>query len=649
MYCRLLFVLFGGVIMLSSLQAAANPDSLINQSFPVQFNGLQKITVKLIQADSANAVTEIDAIVKWAESKGDYRLTCLAKIFRWRVYRHKQRKVDGFEKEGEEIIETATKKKMPGLKAVMQRELAQQYRDSKESEAKALEYFISAYEILRNYTAFEYLEKADFLYDLGGRYYHFRDYATAKKYFLECWQTVPVSLIDNKISKMNTLALSYSYLEENDSAAYYFKTALKWAEENNDQFWIGYVSGNLAGVYYNLGQYKEAIPLFLTDVEYSMKFKEWGGAARSLAQLSDNYLRMGDKVNAYAYAKKAYTLICEKNQGADDGTVKGAYPYLSRVYAANGQYALAWQFMDSAARSTENFMKSRSQLLLAGARQKVEVEKHLGEIKIKESELNRQKLFRNMYLGGLAVLLFFSVILFRQKRRIHKEKNISDDLLRNILPAETAEELKRTGTAKAKNYNSVTVLFTDFKNFSEVSSKMSAQQVVEEINYCYSEFDKIITKYNLEKIKTIGDSYMCAGGLPMESKTHATDVIYAAMDMVAFMEKEKQQRISDNRVFLEMRIGINTGPVVAGIVGIKKFTYDIWGDTVNIASRMESSGIEGRINISETTYQTIKDRFRCSFRGEVEVKNKGILKMYFVEEEILNAAEKKTVRETSLS
>jgi class 3 adenylate cyclase len=160
---------------------------------------------------------------------------------------------------------------------------------------------------------------------------------------------------------------------------------------------------------------------------------------------------------------------------------------------------------------------------------------------------------------------------------------------------------------------------------------LSADQLVQEINYYYSSFDNIIAKYNLEKIKTIGDSYMCAGGLPVATRTHATDVIRAAMEMIRFMEKEKEHRQRIGKIFLEMRIGVNTGPVVAGIVGIKKFTYDIWGNTVNIASRMESAGYEGRINISESTYQQVKNDYKCIYRGEVEAKNNEMLKMYFVE------------------
>ena len=228
-------------------------------------------------------------------------------------------------------------------------------------------------------------------------------------------------------------------------------------------------------------------------------------------------------------------------------------------------------------------------------------------------------------------MALFLLIVFRQRNKISKEKKRSDELLLNILPEETAEELKSTGSAKTKSFDSVSVLFTDFKNFTLASEKLSPEELVSEINYCYSEFDKIVTKYGIEKIKTIGDAYMCAGGLPTKNNTHPIDVVKAGIEMQQFILSNKKEREAKSLPYFELRLGIHTGPVIAGVVGTKKFAYDIWGDTVNTASRMESSGEVGKVNISGKTHELIKNNFTCTYRGKIEAKNKGEIDMYFVE------------------
>ena len=221
-------------------------------------------------------------------------------------------------------------------------------------------------------------------------------------------------------------------------------------------------------------------------------------------------------------------------------------------------------------------------------------------------------------------------LLERQNVSLAEEKLKSDNLLLNILPAETAEELKLTGKARSRKFDAVTILFSDFKNFTLASEQMSPEELVDEIHEYFSCFDAIVAAYGIEKIKTIGDAYMCVGGLPDVNQSHAFDVVSAALKMQEQVDRLKMEKQAAGKSFFDIRIGIHTGPVVAGIVGTTKFAYDIWGDTVNLASRMESSGEVGRVNISATTYALVKEQFACEYRGKIAAKNKGEIDMYFV-------------------
>jgi class 3 adenylate cyclase len=219
-----------------------------------------------------------------------------------------------------------------------------------------------------------------------------------------------------------------------------------------------------------------------------------------------------------------------------------------------------------------------------------------------------------------------------QRNRIGKEKKRSEELLLNILPEATAKELKEKGHADAQLINQVTVLFTDFKGFTAISEQLSPKELVKDLHECFSAFDHICEKHGIEKIKTIGDAYMAAGGLPTPNSTHAQDTVQAALEMAAFVAESKSRKQAVGLPFFEIRIGIHTGPVVAGIVGVKKFQYDIWGDTVNTAARMESNSAVGNVNISQTTFGLVKNNPAFSFehRGKMVVKGKGAVEMYFV-------------------
>lgn len=256
-----------------------------------------------------------------------------------------------------------------------------------------------------------------------------------------------------------------------------------------------------------------------------------------------------------------------------------------------------------------------------------------------QEEVQKQNQVRNVFMGSTLLFILLAGGLYTRWRfvrksrdMISKEKDRSDNLLLNILPAEIAEELKEKGKADARNFDEVSILFTDFKGFTALSAKLSAEELVQEINHCFKSFDAIIDKYGIEKIKTIGDAYMAAGGLPKPSADSTKNTVLAALEMQTFISNRKTAMDAEGKLAFEMRVGIHTGPVVAGIVGVKKFQYDIWGDAVNTASRIESSGEIGKVNVSQATYELLRDDPQFSFenRGKIEAKGKGEIAMYFV-------------------
>ncbi len=383
------------------------------------------------------------------------------------------------------------------------------------------------------------------------------------------------------------------------------------------------------------GDATTAMAYFQKAREMADKVGTSHGKVLSIIRIARAYMAEGKHDPALALGKEALDIATKAKYLK---LVSDAALLLNNLYLEQGDHKHAYEMytIHIAARdslSTADNQKAvmrhqfQSDFDLKQAKIKAEQDKQNA---LAAKEVQKQKLVRDYFMGGFVVVLLFAGVFFKQRNKISQEKKLSEKLLLNILPAEVADELKAKGNAEAKLIDEVTVLFTDFKGFTQLSEKLSPKALVAEINECFSAFDHIMERYGVEKIKTIGDAYMAAGGLPTANKTHPEDVVNAALEIQKFMMKHKEKKEAVGDLYFEIRIGVHTGPVVAGIVGVKKFQYDIWGDTVNTASRMESSSEVGKVNISESTYELVKDKFATEHRGKVSAKGKGHIDMYYV-------------------
>jgi adenylate cyclase len=474
---------------------------------------------------------------------------------------------------------------------------------------------------------------------------------------------------DGMLTAKGNIGNIYGTQKNYTKALEYYFEAIKISEEINSKHGTGLNCGNVSIAYLKLGNYTAAIEYAWIALKINEETGYKRGVGFNLECLGDIYLtlvtdtagknneswrnvnfrnetaiqkykpdgaipvsRAAKLHKAIEYLEQAIVIGKEINSPE---ILQPAFEKLSIAYKLSGNF-------DKALDALGKYYTLKDSVFSKENRDKVtrmeEVRNQfvdslkIAEVKREESrKATNRRNFELMGGGVLFLALAFIFILKKNNKLLDRERKQSDNLLLNILPEEVAAQLKDTGKSAAKQFDNITVMFTDFVNFTEASERMAPAALVEELDTCFREFDDITSRYNVEKIKTIGDAYLAVCGLPTPDPKHAENVVLAAREINAFMA-DRLAKLGSERTFA-IRIGIHSGSVVAGIVGVKKFAYDIWGDTVNTAARMEQNSEAGKINISQCTYELVKDKFTCEFRGEVEAKGKGAMSMYYISTE----------------
>lgn len=503
------------------------------------------------------------------------------------------------------------------------------------ADAKALEYTLKSLQVAEKIG--DTLRIVSALTNIGNTYHNKKD-PVALNYL----QRVLPYIEGNKNTEAYILVtgnIGEIYFDRGDvtKAFEFYNKAIKAA---GTTFSAAFSYNGIGKIKLKQGNPSEALAYHYKALALAEKFEDKLQVTRSLRGIADVYLKTNQTALAIQYYNKAKVVA----EGMDDLKVelKDLYHEMAWAYSKNNEFADAFLYQSLYSDIKDTLYNIESKKKLNQLQFDFELSKKEVEIDLKEASIKSEKQVRLGLTVGLILILMIAFIIYRnslQKTRINKildkQKEQIEQLLLNILPKQVADELQTSGASKPRQFDEVSVLFTDFKGFTSIADKLTPAELVEDLNECFIEFDTIIDKYNIEKIKTIGDSYMCAGNIPSPQPDHVFKIVRAALEIQSFMEKYNLCRVEKGLQPWEIRIGLHVGPVVAGVVGKKKYAYDIWGSAVNIASRMESNGTPGKVNISAHTYELIKDHFACTHRGKLYAKNLGDLDMYYVEYEKL--------------
>ena len=481
------------------------------------------------------------------------------------------------------------------------------------------------------------------LNNIGGVYTNkVATYDKALQYYLKA---LPICEEIGKKDELGAICanIGFIYAEKKDTekAMIYFNKALKAYGNSEGSLNVYNYIGTL---YNNENKLDLALKNHFQALSLSETFKDKISIVKSLIGLGNVYEKKGDYKTAIINYKKAETSALEIGASLE---LKQIYEKMSAAYAKSADYGNAFRYQSLYSNIKDTIYNIENDKKLSSLQFDFDLQKKQNEISLltkdkdlQAAKIKRQQLAKNAFMVGSVLAFIIALLIYRGYRNkvkthkiLDKQKNEIEGLLLNILPKEVAGELQRTGHATPKHYDSASVMFTDFKSFTVIADNMSPKDLVEELDACFNAFDGIIEKYQLEKIKTIGDSYMCAGGIPTPDETHVLKIVKAGLEIQQYVSEYNQRRQEKSLEPWNIRIGVHVGPIVAGVVGKKKYAYDIWGSTVNIASRMESNGEPGKVNISSATYELIKDYYECSYRGKISAKNIGEIDMYFIEHE----------------
>ncbi|MCD4665143.1 MAG: tetratricopeptide repeat protein, partial [Bacteroidales bacterium] len=435
----------------------------------------------------------------------------------------------------------------------------------------------------------------------------------------------------------NNIGSIYYEFEDFDKALEYYQKAYEMSKSLNNKELVASCLNNIGTVYYSTGNYEKALKFYFDSYQINSEAGDKWSMANNCRNIGGIYMQQ----NKFSKSSECFNQSLKLSKEIKARSlILSCYESLSDLFALQNNYERSLEYYKLYFGIYDSIYNDETGKKIAQLRTKYETEKKEKEIELlKQNEqiqilaIKKQKILRNSFIVGFLLIGILALAILRNLNRkkqsnklIAAEKAKSDKLLLNILPSKVAADLKDEGKTKPENYKNVTVFFSDIVNFTNIFSAYEPEVIIDELNEMFTAFDDIMSKNQCERIKTIGDAYLAVCGMPEENPDHAENIINSAIEIRKYVEK--RNRTAD--IKLKIRIGIHSGTVVGGVVGIRKYIFDIFGDTVNTASRMESKSKPMQINVSESTHKIVKNKFQFEEREPLIVKGKGLMKMYFV-------------------